>query len=80
MTFNLDIDEVGTILLDKSEHLKAGDEVRRTGRVLDVPVGDGLLGRVVDPMGRPLDNQGQCGRHKGIWPSEKPQQLWIALR
>lgn len=58
MAFNLDIDEVGTILLDKSEHLKAGDEVRRTGRVLDVPVGDGLLGRVVDPMGRPLDNRG----------------------
>ncbi len=58
MVFNLDPDEVGIILLDKSEHLKAGCEVRRTGRVLDVPVGKTLLGRVVDPLGRPLDNKG----------------------
>ncbi len=58
MVFNLDVDEIGIILLDKSEHLKAGDEVQRTGRVLDVPVGKTLLGRVVDPMGRPLDNRG----------------------
>ncbi|HAX74840.1 MAG TPA: F0F1 ATP synthase subunit alpha, partial [Cyanobacteria bacterium UBA11372] len=58
MVFNLDPDEVGIILLDKSEHLKAGCEVRRTGRVLDVPVGTTLLGRVVDPLGRPLDNKG----------------------
>lgn len=58
MVLNLDMDEVGIILLDKSEHLKAGCEVRRTGRVLDVPVGKTLLGRVVDPLGRPLDNRG----------------------
>jgi F-type H+/Na+-transporting ATPase subunit alpha len=58
MVFNLDPDEVGIILLDKSEHLKAGCEVRRTGRVLDVPVGKTLLGRVVDPLGRPLDGKG----------------------
>lgn len=44
MVFNLDAEEVGVILLDKSEHLKAGCEVRRTGRVLDVPVGKTLLG------------------------------------
>jgi len=56
--FNLDAEEVGIILLDKSEHLKAGCEVRGTGRVLDVPVGKALLGRVVDPMGRPLDGLG----------------------
>ncbi|MDJ0616747.1 MAG: alternate F1F0 ATPase, F1 subunit alpha [Calothrix sp. MO_192.B10] len=58
MVFNLDPDEVGIILLDKSEHLKAGYEVRRTGRVLDVPVGRTLLGRVIDPLGRPLDGGG----------------------
>lgn len=57
MVFNLDPDEVGIILLDKSENLKAGCEVRRTGRVLDVPVGNTLLGRVIDPMGRPLDGR-----------------------
>lgn len=58
MVFNLDPEEVGLILLGGSASLKAGDEVRRTGRVLDVGVGDALLGRVVDPVGRPLDNQG----------------------
>lgn len=58
MVFNLDPDEVGVILLDKSEHLSAGSEVRRTGRVLDVPVGRTLLGRVINPMGRPLDDKG----------------------
>ncbi len=57
MAFNLDPDEVAIFLLDESEDIKAGQEVRRTGRVMDVPVGEGLLGRVVDPMGRPLDTQ-----------------------
>ncbi|NEQ08175.1 MAG: alternate F1F0 ATPase, F1 subunit alpha [Moorea sp. SIO4E2] len=59
MAFNLDSDEVGIILLDESEGLKAGCEVYRTGRVLDVPVGEGLLGRIVDGTGRPLDNRGK---------------------
>jgi F-type H+/Na+-transporting ATPase subunit alpha len=58
MAFNLDPDEVGVILLGDSRRLSAGDEVRRTGRVLDVPVGEALLGRVVDPTGRPLDERG----------------------
>lgn len=59
MAFNLDPSEIGVILLDEGKHLRAGDEVRRTGRVLDVGVGEGLLGRVVDPLGRPLDNRGR---------------------
>jgi F-type H+-transporting ATPase subunit alpha len=58
MTFNLDPEEVGVILLDDSETLQADTEAYRTGRVLDVPVGDALLGRVVDALGRPLDNHG----------------------
>ena len=58
LAFNLDVDEVGIVLLDESDELQAGDEVRRTGRVLDVPVGDELIGRAVDPMGRPLDGHG----------------------
>ncbi|MGF1478524.1 MAG: alternate F1F0 ATPase, F1 subunit alpha [Cyanophyceae cyanobacterium] len=57
MAFNLDR-EVGIILLDDSDSLKAGCEVYRTGKVLDTPVGEGLLGRVVDATGRPLDNRG----------------------
>ncbi len=49
---------MGVVLLDQSEDLKAGSEVHPTGRVLDVPVTEALLGRVIDAMGRPLDNQG----------------------
>ncbi|CAN1208649.1 alternate F1F0 ATPase, F1 subunit alpha [Tumidithrix helvetica PCC 7403] len=58
MVFNLDPDEVGIILLDASDRLRAGFEVRRTGKVLEVPVGDTILGRVIDPLGRPLDGKG----------------------
>ena len=57
--FNIDPDEIGVILLGPSEHISAGFEVRRTNRVLDVPVGEDLLGRVVDALGRPLDNLGE---------------------
>ncbi len=58
IAFNLDPDEIGVILLGESEHLQAGDEVYRTGRVMDVPVGEAFLGRVVDVMGNALDEQG----------------------
>ena len=58
LVFNVDISEVGVVLLDHSPTLKAGTEVRRTGKVLEVPVGKALLGRVVDPLGRPLDEKG----------------------
>ncbi|HOK07452.1 MAG TPA: alternate F1F0 ATPase, F1 subunit alpha [Syntrophales bacterium] len=59
LVFNIDPDDLGIILLGPSEDLHAGSEVRRTGRVLDVPVGEGLVGRVTDALGRPLDNQGE---------------------
>jgi F-type H+-transporting ATPase subunit alpha len=55
---SLDPDGVGVILLGESARLRAGDEARRTGRVVDVPVGPGLLGRVVDATGHPLDERG----------------------
>lgn len=58
IAFNLEPDEVGVVLLDKSESIQANDEAYRTGRVLDVPVGEALLGRVVDSLGRPLDGRG----------------------
>ena len=58
LVFNVDISEVDVVLLDHSPTLKAGREVRRTGKVLEVPVGKALLGRVVDPLGRPLDEKG----------------------
>ena len=58
MAFNVDENEVGVVLLGEYWHLSAGDEVERTGRVMDVIVGDALLGRVIDPLGRPLDGNG----------------------
>ncbi|MDB9348271.1 alternate F1F0 ATPase, F1 subunit alpha [Nodularia spumigena] len=58
IAFNLDANEIGVILLGNSQHLAAGQEVQRTERVLDVPVGEALLGRVLDVTGNPLDNQG----------------------
>lgn len=59
LVFNVDANESGIIMLDSTETLKAGDEVRRTGRVLDIPVGEAFLGRVVDAIGRPLDGLGE---------------------
>ncbi|MFO7568329.1 MAG: F0F1 ATP synthase subunit alpha, partial [Smithellaceae bacterium] len=59
LVFNIDPQEIGVVLLDPSENLQVGTEVHRTKRVLDVPVGDALLGRVVDPLGRPLDGLGE---------------------
>ena len=58
IAFNVDEDEIGTVLLGDYWHLHAGDEVERRGHVVDVPVGDGLIGRIINPMGRPLDGQG----------------------
>src|SRR6202789_176300 len=58
IAFNVDEDEIGVVLLGEYSHLRAGDEVQRTGRVVDVAVGDGLLGRVIDSLGRPLDANG----------------------
>ncbi|MEO8870095.1 MAG: F0F1 ATP synthase subunit alpha, partial [Granulicella sp.] len=58
IAFNVDEAEIGVVLLGDYAHLNAGDEVQRTGRVMDVAVGEGLLGRVIDPLGRPLDGSG----------------------
>jgi F-type H+-transporting ATPase subunit alpha len=58
IAFNVDAHEIGVVLLGKYWHLRAGDDVQRTGRVMDVGVGDGAMGRVMDPLGRPLDGKG----------------------
>jgi F-type H+-transporting ATPase subunit alpha len=58
IAFNLEEDNVGTALFGEWHHVKEGEPVRRTGEVMSVPVGDGLLGRVVDPLGSPLDGLG----------------------
>jgi F-type H+/Na+-transporting ATPase subunit alpha len=71
IAFNVDADEIGVVLLGEYSHLHAGDEVERTGAVMDVAVGDGLLGRVVDPLGRPLDGRGTVASGERL-PIERP--------
>ena len=71
IAFNVDRDEIGVVLLGEYSHLHAGDEVERTGRVMDVAVGDELLGRVIDPLGRPLDGNGPVTTTKRL-PIERP--------
>ena len=71
IAFNLDEDEIGVVLLGEYWQLHAGDEVARTGRVMDVAVGDGLLGRVIDPLGRPLDGNGPVACNARL-PIERP--------
>ncbi len=58
IAFNLEEDNVGVVLLGEGEGIIEGGKAKRTGRILDVPVGDGLIGRVVDPLGNPLDGKG----------------------
>ncbi|WP_312097397.1 F0F1 ATP synthase subunit alpha [Corynebacterium dentalis] len=55
---NLDTDKVGVVVLGNYESLKEGDEVKRTGEVLSIPVGDNFLGRVINPLGKPIDGLG----------------------
>jgi len=71
IAFNLDEEEIGVVLLGDYADLQAGAEVRRTGRVMDVGVGDELLGRVVDPLGRPLDGLGPIATSHRL-PMERP--------
>src|SRR5438552_548506 len=59
LALNLDIPEIGVVILGEFSRVEEGQQVRRTGEVLSVPVGDGFLGRVVDPLGVPLDGKGE---------------------
>ena len=58
LALNLESDNVGAVLFGEWDKIEEGDQVKRTGRLLQVPVGDALLGRIVDPLGRPLDGKG----------------------
>jgi F-type H+-transporting ATPase subunit alpha len=71
IAFNVDPTEVGVVLLDDYAGLHAGDDCSRTGRVMDVPVGEGLLGRVLDPLGKPLDGLGPVASTARL-PVERP--------
>ncbi|WP_270180376.1 F0F1 ATP synthase subunit alpha [Alkalihalobacillus sp. CinArs1] len=71
MAQNLEENNVGIIILGPYTDIREGDEVRRTGRIMEVPVGEELLGRVVNPLGQPVDGQGPLGTSK-TRPIESP--------
>src|SRR5690606_32874785 len=58
MALNLEVDNVGIVIFGEDRTIKEGDTVKRTGTIVDVPVGKGLLGRVVDALGNPIDGKG----------------------
>jgi len=71
IAFNVDADEIGVVLLGEHWRLHTGDVVERTGRVMDVAVGDALIGRVIDPLGRALDGKGAVIAQRRL-PIERP--------
>lgn len=71
IAYNIDKDEIGVILLGDDTRLNAGDEVERTGRVMDVPVGNALIGRVINPLGEPIDDRGPIASSERL-PIERP--------
>ena len=59
IALNLDVRDIGVVILGDASQIEEGQQVRRTGEILSVPVGDAFLGRVVDPLGDPIDGQGE---------------------
>jgi F-type H+/Na+-transporting ATPase subunit alpha len=66
IAMNLEEDQVGVVLLGEYTEIKEGDEVKRTGRIMSVPVGDALIGRVVNSLGQPIDDKGPVATDKFI--------------
>ncbi|TYO96564.1 F0F1 ATP synthase subunit alpha [Desulfallas thermosapovorans] len=64
MALNLEEDNIGCVLMGPYTHIKEGDTVKRTGRIISVPVGDAMIGRVVNPLGQPLDGMGPINTDK----------------
>lgn len=73
IAFNIDENEIGVVLLGDYWHLQVGDDVERQGNVVDVPVGDALIGRIINPIGVPLDGKGQLLTSIRL-PVERPSQ------
>src|SRR5438270_9508379 len=59
LALNLEQDNVGVVLFGEWDKIEEGDTIKRTGRLLEIPVGEELLGRMVDPLGRPIDDKGE---------------------
>ena len=68
---NLESNDVGIIILGQFDNIREGDRVQRTGRIMEVPVGDALIGRVVNPLGQPVDGEGEI-----VLSKLKLQVLW----
>jgi len=71
MALNLEEDNIGAVILGPYSHIKEGDTVKRTGRIVEVPVGEALIGRIVNPLGQPLDGKGPIVTNK-YRPVESP--------
>ncbi|MFF0342396.1 F0F1 ATP synthase subunit alpha [Kribbella sp. NPDC004875] len=70
IALNLDVRDIGVVVLGEFDGIEEGQQVRRTGQVLSVPVGEGYLGRVIDPMGKPIDGLGEITDLEGDRPLE----------
>ncbi|WP_433869896.1 F0F1 ATP synthase subunit alpha [Saccharopolyspora sp. CA-218241] len=73
VAMNLESQEIGAVVLGETEKIEEGQEVKRTGKVMSVPVGDGFLGRVVNPLGEPIDGLGEVSAE-----AERPLELQAA--
>ncbi|MDX1545558.1 MAG: F0F1 ATP synthase subunit alpha, partial [Rhodothermales bacterium] len=71
MALNLEEDNVGVVLFGEVDAVKEGDEARRTGRIASIPVSEGMLGRVIDPLGTPMDGKGPLGGEMVEMPLER---------
>src|SRR5450432_4607749 len=64
IAMNLEEDQVGAVLLGEYQRIREGDQVKRTGKIMSVPVGEAMIGRVVDALGRPIDGKGPIATEK----------------
>ena len=80
IALNLEEEQVGVVLLGESSELKEGDTVKRTNTIMSVPVGEGLIGRVVNPIGEPVDGKGPIASKRAIRWRELLPAFWIASR
>jgi len=80
MALNLEEDSVGAVLLGEGSAIKEGDQVRRTRKIMQVPVGDGFVGRVVNPLGQTLDGKGRWLPPPTCPSSASPPAWWTARR
>jgi F-type H+-transporting ATPase subunit alpha len=80
MALNLESDNVGVVIFGSDRDIKEGDVVKRTNSIVDVPVGPGLLGRVVDGLGNPLDGKGLSRLKIEVWLMLKRQALFPVNR